>query len=233
MMTIQATVDRNEPSPYIIGKAARIIRAGGLVAFPTETVYGLGADALNPEAVKKIYTAKGRPSDKPLILHVSGIFQAAGLVEMNDTAKRLAQRFWPGPLTLVLPAKPCIPSITRGGLDTAGVRMPNNIPALDLIRASRTPLAAPSANISGQPSPKDAESVYKDMAGRIDMIIDGGTTVIGIESTILDITTPERVIMLRSGAITREEIESAIGIKIEVNVYNNTHTHKNKEGVKA
>ncbi len=215
-MTIQATVDRNEPNPHIINKAARIIQAGGLVAFPTETVYGLGADALNAEAVKKIYVAKGRPSDKPLILHVSSIQQASGLVEMNDTARKLAQTFWPGPLTLVLPAKPCIPSITRGGLNTAGVRMPANVPALELIRASRTPLAAPSANISGRPSPKDAESVYRDMAGRIDMILDGGSTVIGIESTILDITNPERIIMLRLGAIGREEIESSIGMMIEI-----------------
>ena len=215
MKTIQATIDRNEPNPYVIGKAARIIRAGGLVAFPTETVYGLGADALNAEAVMKIYAAKGRPSDNPLILHVSGVSQAASLVEMNDTARKLAFKFWPGPLTLVLPAKPIIPPITRGGLITAAVRMPNNTPALELIHASRTPLAAPSANISGRPSPTDAESVFHDMAGKIDMILDAGTTGIGIESTVIDVTNPFRVLLLRPGGLPREVIEDAIGMRLE------------------
>ena len=216
MTTITATVDRWNPSPYIISKAARIIRAGGLVAFPTETVYGLGADALNPEAVAKIFAAKGRPQDNPLILHVYSIGLAYQLVEFNDTALRLANVFWPGPLTLVLPARDIVPSVTRGGLSTAAVRMPDNVTALSLIAAANTPLAAPSANISGRPSPTDSETVLHDMDGKIDMIVDGGSVKLGIESTVIDLTDPQRPLMLRPGGMPREVIEQELGVKLEV-----------------
>ena len=216
MITKTATVDRWNPSPHLIAKAARVIQAGGLVAFPTETVYGLGADALNPEAVSKIFTAKGRPADNPLILHVWNIGQAYQLVEFNDAAMNLAKVFWPGPLTLVLPAKDIVPSITRGGLDTAAVRMPDNVAALSLIYTAGTPIAAPSANISGRPSPTDSDTVYKDMNGKIDFILDGGSVKFGIESTVIDLTDEERPLMLRPGSMPREVIEKELGMTLEV-----------------
>ena len=216
MMTKTATVDRWNPSPYVISKAARIIRAGGLVAFPTETVYGLGADALNPEAVSKIFTAKGRPADNPLILHVYSIGQAYQLVEFNDTAMKLARIFWPGPLTFVLPAKDIVPSITRGGLSTAAVRMPDNVAALSLIFSAGTPVAAPSANISGRPSPTDSDTVYRDMNGKIDFILDGGSVKFGIESTVIDLTDEKRPLMLRPGSMPRDVIEKELGMSLEV-----------------
>lgn len=209
-MTITAAVDRNNPSPCVISEAARIIKAGGLVAFPTETVYGLGADAFNPDAVRKIFTAKGRPENKALILHIFRTEQSEALVEMNDNARKLAKRFWPGPLTLVLPAKDNIPEITRGGLPTAAVRMPDNPVARALINASGTIIAAPSANISGNPAPLDAETVKREMCGKIDMIIDGGTVSIGIASTVLDITKPESPVIIRQGSISREDIEAVL-----------------------
>lgn len=215
-MTTSLTVDRWNPSPYAVSKAARIIRAGGLVAFPTETVYGLGADALNPEAVAKIFTAKGRPQDNPLILHADSMVHASWLVEMNDAAKKLAKVFWPGPLTLVLPARDVIPKITRGGLDTAAVRVPDCPVALALIAASCLPIAAPSANISGRPSPTDSETVLRDMNGRIDMVLDGGSTGVGIESTVIDLTDPSRPLMLRPGGMPREIIEAELGRRLEV-----------------
>ena len=210
MMTIIRKI-----SPQAISEAAKVIRSGGLAAFPTETVYGLGADALNPSAVAKIYEAKGRPSDNPLILHVCSVAQAEGLVQMNDTARKLAAAFWPGPITLVLPAKNCIPSVTRGGLDTAALRMPANTAALSLIREADTPIAAPSANISGRPSPTDAESVFHDMNGRIDFILDGGRVQVGIESTVIDITNPEKILLLRPGGMSREKLESALHSHLE------------------
>ncbi|MBQ7192858.1 MAG: threonylcarbamoyl-AMP synthase [Synergistaceae bacterium] len=191
-------------TPDSIALAAQVIKSGGLVAFPTETVYGLGADALNPEAVKKIFIAKQRPQDKALILHVNTIQQASSLVEMNDEALKLAERFWPGPLTLVLPAKEIVPSVTRAGLSTAAVRMPDNPAALALIEAAGTPIAAPSANLSGRPSPKDAQAVLRDLDGRIDMIIDGGKTKIGTPSTIIDMTDPSRPVILRAGSISEQ-----------------------------
>ncbi len=215
MTTITAKISKWNPEPEIIMQAAEIIRSGGLVAFPTETVYGLGADALNANAVTKIYAAKGRPSDNPLILHVSNHEQVHSLVYMNDIAEKLIHEFWPAPLTLVLPARDVIPLKTRGGLDTAAIRMPDNPIALALIEASRTPIAAPSANISGRPSPTDFESVYHDMNGRIDMILDGGSTDIGIESTVIDVTNPERILLLRPGGISIESIEAVIDMRLE------------------
>ena len=209
-MTTLLKIDTTNPDPRTISQAAKVIRSGGLVAFPTETVYGLGADALNPESVRKIYTAKGRPSDNPLILHISAHQQAESLVHMNDTARLLARTFWPGPLTLVLPAKDCIPLTTRGGLDTAAIRMPDNPTALALISTSGTPIAAPSANLSGRPSPTDAQGVLADMDGRIAMILDGGSTRVGIESTVIDVTDPKRVLLLRPGGLAREEIEHVL-----------------------
>ncbi len=220
MMTQILTLNKWNPEPDYISQAAKIINSGGLVAFPTETVYGLGGDALNPESVKKIYAAKGRPSDNPLILHVSNINQAESLVYMNDTARKLAKIFWPAPLTLVLPAKNIIPSITRGGLNTAAVRMPDNNIALALIERAKTPIAAPSANLSGRPSPTDSESVYNDMNNRIDLILDGGRTGIGLESTVIDITNPEKILLLRPGGLSRELIESELNMTLGVPDFN-------------
>lgn len=214
-MTITAKIDRWNPEHEIILQAAKIIRSGGLVAFPTETVYGLGADALNAEAVTKIYEAKGRPSDNPLILHVSNYEQAESLVYMNSVAEKLIHEFWPAPLTLVLPARDIIPLKTRGGLNTAAIRMPDNPIALALIEEAGTPVAAPSANISGRPSPTDFESVYHDMAGRIDMILDGGICDVGIESTVIDVTNPEKILLLRPGGMPVETIEAVINSRLE------------------
>lgn len=216
MITITAKINRWNPEPEIISHAADIIRSGGLVSFPTETVYGLGANALNAQAVTKIYAAKGRPSDNPLILHVANQEQVHSLVYMNDIAEKLIREFWPSPLTLVLPARDIIPLKTRGGLDTAAVRMPDNPIALALIEASRTPIAAPSANLSGRPSPTDFDSVYHDMNGRIDMILDGGSCDIGIESTVIDVTNPEKILLLRPGGMSIESIEAVINTNLEL-----------------
>ena len=215
-MTITAKINKKNPEPEIISQAAEIIKNGGLVAFPTETVYGLGADALNSEAVKKIYEAKGRPSDNPLILHVANINQVHELVEVNETAEILMKKFWPAPLTLVMKAKNIIPLQTRGGLDTAAIRMPNNPVALALIEKAGTPIAAPSANLSGRPSPTDFESVFNDMNGRIEMILDGGKVEVGIESTVIDITNPEKILMLRPGGFSREILEDTLKTRLEV-----------------
>jgi len=216
MTTITAKINKLNPEPEIISQAAEIIKNGGLVAFPTETVYGLGADALNSEAVKKIYEAKGRPSDNPLILHVENFNQVYELVEVNKTAEILMKKFWPAPLTLVMKAKNIIPLQTRGGLETAAIRMPNNPVALALIKASGTPIAAPSANLSGRPSPTDFESVFNDMNGRIEMILDGGAVEVGIESTVIDITNPEKILMLRPGGMSREILEDTLKTRLEV-----------------
>ncbi len=194
-----------------IEKAAQIIRSGGLVAFPTETVYGLGANALDADAVKKIYEAKGRPSDNPLILHVCDIKMAESAVELNWRARFLMETFWPGPLSLVLNAKPIVPERTRGGLSTAAIRMPDNRIALELIRASRVPIAAPSANRSGRPSPTDAQAVRDDIGAAADMVLDGGPARVGLESTVLDVTG-ESPVLLRPGGISKKQIEDALGI---------------------
>ena len=216
MKTIISIVDRWKPNINTLIRASRIIRSGGLVAFPTETVYGLGADALNPDAVSRIYEAKGRPADNPLILHVARLQTAYQLVRMNLLAERLAFKFWPGPLTMVLPAREIVPAITRGGLQTAAVRMPNNDIALRLIEYADTPIAAPSANTSGRPSPTEADSVYADMNGKIDMIIDAGSTNFGIESTVIDVTDEKHVMLLRPGGLSREEIEAEMRMELYV-----------------
>lgn len=192
-------------------EAAELIRKGKLVAFPTETVYGLGGDALNEEAAKKIYEAKGRPSDNPLIVHISSmrdLERAVGTIPLR--AALLAERFWPGPLTMILQKSSLIPYATTGGLKTVAVRMPSDEIARMLIKESRCLIAAPSANASGKPSTTKAEHVYADLNGKIDMIIDGGSSVIGLESTIIDLTSKETVI-LRPGYITKEQIEQVIG----------------------
>ena len=187
--------------------AAEWIRRGELVAFPTETVYGLGGNALDPEAAKKIYAAKGRPSDNPLIVHISHIDMMDELVEeLTPVCRRLAFEFWPGPLTMILPKSDKVPYETTGGLDTVAVRMPSHGVALDFIDEVDLPIAAPSANLSGKPSPTRGEHVYHDLNGRIPMLLDGGEVEIGLESTIIDLSRPEPVI-LRPGRITYDDIK--------------------------
>lgn len=191
--------------------ASGILQKGGLVAFPTETVYGLGGDGLRPDASRKIYAAKGRPSDNPLIIHIAD-FESLGKLtaEIPKAAYELAERYWPGPLTMVLPKAECVPYETTGGLDTVAIRMPNHTVALELIRQSGVCIAAPSANTSGRPSPTRAEHVAEDMDGRIDMILDGGEVGIGIESTIVDFTG-EVPTILRPGYINQEMLEEVLG----------------------
>ncbi len=194
-----------------INKAGDILKKGGLVAIPTETVYGLAADALNPKAVEKIYEAKGRPSDNPLIVHVAEVKEVYPLVkEFTQKAKQLTDKFWPGALTIILPKSDLVPNITSGYLDTVAVRMPNNSTALEIIKAAKTPLAAPSANVSGRPSPTKFEHVYYDMNGKIDAIIKGSKCNVGVESTVISLVgdTPK---ILRPGAISQEDIELVIG----------------------
>jgi L-threonylcarbamoyladenylate synthase len=194
-----------------ISRAAALIRAGDLVAFPTETVYGLGANALDAAAVDKIYIAKDRPPDAPLIVHVDSIEMARGLVrEWPEKAELLARRFWPGPLTLVLPKQPKIPDRLTAGLDTVGVRMPANPIALALIRAAGVPIAAPSANRFTQLSPTTAGHVRASLGDRVAMVLDGGRASVGIESTVLSLAGPDAV-LLRPGMLTKAEIEEVIG----------------------
>ena len=193
-----------------IAEAAGIIQQGGLVAFPTETVYGLGADALNAEAVAKVYEAKGRPSDNPMIVHIARASDIGQLTPMlSEDIVNLIDNFWPGPLTMVLKKKAGVPDRTTGGLDTVAVRMPDSEAALELIREADCPIAAPSANISGRPSPTRAGDVIADMNGRIDAVIQGDDCRVGIESTVLDMTGDTPVI-LRPGIITAEDIEAVL-----------------------
>lgn len=192
-------------------EAAQILRTGGLVAFPTETVYGLGANALNEEAAKKIYAAKGRPSDNPLIAHISSEAELETLVsEISPAGRLLMKRFWPGPLTLIFKKSRMVPFGTTGGLDTVAVRMPSDPIASQLIALAGVPIAAPSANTSGRPSPTTAEHVYQDMNGKINMIIDGGPVGIGVESTIVDVSGAVPTV-LRPGAITLDMLKSVLG----------------------
>ena len=192
-------------------EGARILREGGLVAFPTETVYGLGANALDEEAARKIYEAKGRPSDNPLIAHVSAMEEVYPLVsQVSEKAKKLMDAFWPGPMTLIFPKSDLVPYGTTGGLDTVAVRMPSDPVANRLIALAGVPVAAPSANTSGRPSPTTAQHVLQDMDGRIDMIIVGGPVGIGVESTIVDVSV-ETPTVLRPGAITMEMLEEVLG----------------------
>ena len=192
-------------------EAAEILQKGGLVAFPTETVYGLGGDGMKEDAAKKIYKAKGRPSDNPLIIHISDLEMLNKLVkEVPETGKKLAEKFWPGPLTMIFNKKEEVPYGTTGGLDTVAVRMPSHPIALELIRTSGVSIAAPSANTSGRPSPTKASHVKDDLDGKIEMIIDGGSVGIGIESTIVDLTS-EIPMILRPGYITKKMLEEVVG----------------------
>lgn len=206
---------RLDTSYISIQQAGEIIRDGGLVAFPTETVYGLGADALNGEAVKSVYAAKGRPSDNPMIVHIAETSQLADLVsEIPAVAVKLIGEFWPGPITFVFKKMPGVPNETTGGLDTVAIRMPSNETARRLIKASDRPIAAPSANLSGKPSPTTYGDVLEDMDGRIDAVIEGEDCTVGIESTVVDLTGDVPTI-LRPGFVTREMLEDATGMVVE------------------
>ncbi|MBE5883755.1 MAG: threonylcarbamoyl-AMP synthase [Lachnospiraceae bacterium] len=203
--------DLSEADDAKLRAAGEIVRQGGLVAFPTETVYGLGGDALNKESSHKIYAAKGRPSDNPLIVHICEFEDIYPIVrEVPEDAKRIAQAFWPGPLTMILPKSDKVPSETTGGLDTVAVRMPAHPVAQRLIAYSGGYVAAPSANTSGKPSPTVAKYVVEDMHGKIDVIIDGGEVGIGLESTIIDLTVSPPMV-LRPGYITREKLAEVLG----------------------
>ena len=190
----------------ILLRASAIIKNGGLVIFPTETVYGLGADGTNPDAAKKIYAAKGRPSDNPLIIHISKPEDAEKYAYTTELYYRLAAEFMPGPLTVILKSKEIIPKETRGGLDTVAIRCPENPIANKLIEFSGVPIAAPSANISGSPSPTSSSHVVHDMMGKVDMIIDGGQCDFGLESTIVSILNESTVKLLRPGKITVDQL---------------------------
>lgn len=211
MRTIIIKANPDDFDPEDIRPAAKALAEGKLVAFPTETVYGLGADAMNPEAVRKIFEAKGRPSDNPLIVHISDPGQLDDIASaVPGKAIRLMETFWPGPLTLILPKKNGVPEETTAGLSTVAVRMPRHRIALELIRLSGVPVAAPSANISGSPSPTCASHVISDLSGRIDYIIDGGSAQVGLESTVLDMTSDPPAV-LRPGGISPEMLEKVIG----------------------
>ncbi len=199
-----------------IKQAAEMIQNGGLVAFPTETVYGLGADALNEEAVSKVYEAKGRPSDNPMIVHISEESQMDMLAEyITKDMKKLMDEFWPGPLTMVVEAKDEVPRVVTGGLDTVAIRMPDSKPTLDLITVSGCPLVGPSANLSGHPSPTTSYHVDDDLHGRIDAIIQGPDCRVGIESTVVDMTENTPMI-LRPGIITKAQLEAALGREVAI-----------------
>lgn len=204
METMIYEIDDDDLDSPSLGKCADILRRGGTVAFPTETVYGLGANGLMPEAIRKIYQVKGRPSDNPLILHIAHIAEIQSLVEtIPQGAQAVMDEFWPGPLTLIFKKSPLVPSEITGGLDTVAIRMPSHPIARRLIELAGIPLAAPSANLSGKPSPTASQHVIKDLKGRVDAIVAGGNCEIGLESTVLDMTQ-EPPMILRPGGVTRE-----------------------------
>jgi L-threonylcarbamoyladenylate synthase len=204
-------LDTEDMQEGCLKEAGEILRSGGLVAFPTETVYGLGANALDENAAKKIYKAKGRPSDNPLMVHIANTEDVKLLAkDIPDQAYQLAEGFWPGPLTIILKKSECVPYQTTGGLDTVAIRLPANQIARNLIAESGVFVAAPSANVSGKPSPTTAEHVINDLSGKIDFIIDGGQATLGLESTILDLSG-EKPMILRPGFITKAMLENVIG----------------------
>ncbi len=215
MQTKIISVRNDDKARNKLADAADIIKRGGLVVFPTETVYGLGADATNADAAKKIYEAKGRPSDNPLIIHIAFPKDAEEYAFTNSVYYLLAERFMPGPITVIMPAKSSVPLAVRGGLDTVAVRCPSNATAHELIRISGVPIAAPSANLSGSPSPTNVTHVKEDMYGRVDMIIDGGDCFFGLESTIVKVNDDNSVTLLRPGKITVEEIEE-LGLNVTI-----------------
>lgn len=211
MNTTVVTVDKEHPDRKVIERAGQILKSGGLVAFPTETVYGLGGDGLNPSSSQKIYQAKGRPSDNPLIIHIADLESLDKIVKkIPPKAQKMAEAFWPGPLTMIFEKSSLVPYETTGGLESVAVRMPSHPVAAALIKAGGGYVAAPSANTSGRPSPTQAAHVREDLEGKIDMIIDGGSVGIGLESTIVDFTEEEPVI-LRPGYINQEMMETVIG----------------------
>ena len=207
-------IDQDNLDHKLMQEAGDLIAAGELVAFPTETVYGLGGDALDPEASKKIYSAKGRPSDNPLIVHISDFSDLERIAKtVPEDARKLSDAFWPGPLTMIVEKGDAVPYATTGGMDTVAVRMPNHPIALDLIRRSGCLIAAPSANTSGRPSPTEAAHVAEDLSGKIAMIIDGGPVGIGIESTIIDLTE-DTPMVLRPGYITPQMLSKVLGKEV-------------------
>lgn len=211
MYTEIVKIDSKHIDTQAIKRAAELLKQGGLVAFPTETVYGIGANALNQSAIQKIYTAKGRPSDNPLIVHIAYTKDVYKYVEnVSQDAIKLMNKFWPGPLTLIFNKKPIVSEFITGGLNTVAIRFPANEIAQAIIAEANLPIAAPSANRSGRPSPTRAKHVIEDLEGLVDMIIDGGKAQIGLESTVLDVTGNEPVI-LRPGSITKEMLEKEIG----------------------
>jgi len=200
----------DQNSKEILNKAANIIKSGGLVVFPTETVYGLGANVFDEEALKEIFLAKGRPNDNPIIVHISEKNQLEELVnDISENQKKLIKAFWPGPLTIVFEKKNTVSDIVSGGLSTIAVRMPSNVFAHGLIKLAGVPIAAPSANISGRPSGTTGEHIYDELTGKVDMIVDAGFSDIGVESTVVKINK-EQVLILRPGAITKEMLEKVL-----------------------
>lgn len=220
-------IDPNEIDNRLINECAKVLKRGGTVAFPTETVYGLGANALDPEAVKKIFQAKGRPSDNPLIVHITKVEDIQPLVkEIPEKVYQVMERFWPGPLTLIFEKSEIVPHEISAGLPTVAIRMPSHPIARRLIEESGLPIAAPSANISGKPSPTKADHVIKDMLGKVDAIIAGGDCNVGVESTVLDMTS-EIPMILRPGGVTKEMLEEVLGqVQMDPAV-------ENPDGVKA
>ena len=211
METVIKKIDENNIDIDIIKEMAEKIRNGETVIFPTETVYGLGANAMDENATKKIYEAKGRPSDNPLIVHIADVEEVDKIaLEVGEKAIKAMDEFWPGPLTIILKKKEIVPNVTSGGLSTVAIRMPSNKIANALIRESKTQIAAPSANISGRPSPTKAEHVVKEMSGRVSGIIMGGDCDFGLESTVVDFSE-DKPMILRPGSITKEMLEEVLG----------------------
>ncbi|MBR0165176.1 MAG: threonylcarbamoyl-AMP synthase [Lachnospiraceae bacterium] len=225
ILRIDDTLSSEERS-LALARAGSVLAAGGLVIFPTETVYGLGANALDAQAVRRIYEAKGRPSDNPLIAHVADFSEISRVAclsggEIRDKAETLAAQFWPGPLTMVLPKRKEVPKETSGGLDTIAVRCPDQEIARELIRCAHCPVAAPSANRSGRPSPTEVSHCIEDMDGRVDLIIDAGRCSVGIESTIVDLTG-EKLSILRQGMIGAAQIAKALSVPLRSITYPQT-----------
>ncbi|PIN84672.1 MAG: threonylcarbamoyl-AMP synthase [Candidatus Diapherotrites archaeon CG11_big_fil_rev_8_21_14_0_20_37_9] len=234
MKTKILKINSKKPEKKIIKNVARIMANGGIVAFPTETVYGLGANALDAKSVRKIFKAKGRPSDDPLIVHISEKSEMYELAkEVPEKAEKLIKKFWPGPLTVVLKKKKIVPNITTGNLDTVAIRMPKHLVAIALIKELGKPIAAPSANSFGNPSPTKAQHVLEDLEGKIPLILDSGQTKIGVESTVMDFSQ-KKPMLLRPGKVTLEQIEKEIG-KIKVHSLVKKEFRKNhlKEAAKS
>ncbi len=235
MNTEIVKISEDKLNQAVFKKAGLILRTGGLVAFPTETVYGIGANALNEISVKKIFAAKGRPSDNPLIVHIGEAVEVETYAnEISDKAKQLIKAFWPGPLTLIFKKKAVIPFTITGGLSTVAIRLPANRIARKLIQEAGVPIAAPSANISGRPSPTIGKHVIEDLNGKVDMIMDGGSVPIGIESTVLDMTS-EIPTILRPGYVTYEMLQNTIGqVAIDKSLYQDdvNHTLPKSPGMK-